>query len=347
MQKSLKDISWVVPEETYREDPAYSYSTIARFVREGFQGLPNLFTKISTPSLTFGSMVDTLLLEPEGTFEKRFLVATFPEISDTIKQIVGDLFSVFGETGAQLKDISSNDIISACDRANYGKTWNKATRINKVLDGGGVYYNLLKISKDKEIVSSKQYEDAMQCVEALKTSRATSRYFQPDNPFDGIERLPQLKFKGKLEGEDVRCMMDLAVVDHEHKIIYPCDLKTSSKPEYLFYKSFMEWNYMIQASLYSLILKQNIEKDDYFKDFIIAPYTFIVICNSTRHPKTWKWNYLEPSKDIVLPNGKVIKNWLDSFKDMVYYLKNNPVSPRGIKEYATNNILEWIYKDAK
>ena len=40
--KSLYDISWKVSEEEYREDSALSYSTLARFEREGFNNLDKL-----------------------------------------------------------------------------------------------------------------------------------------------------------------------------------------------------------------------------------------------------------------------------------------------------------------
>ena len=35
-RKSLKSISWDVPEEIYRIDPALSYSILAKYEREGF-----------------------------------------------------------------------------------------------------------------------------------------------------------------------------------------------------------------------------------------------------------------------------------------------------------------------
>lgn len=47
--KSLKEISWDVDEATYRADPALSYSTIARYEREGFNNLDKLFDKLDTP----------------------------------------------------------------------------------------------------------------------------------------------------------------------------------------------------------------------------------------------------------------------------------------------------------
>ena len=71
-RESLYDISWQVDEPEYRKDPAYSYSTIARFHREGFEGLPKLFDKVESPSLLFGSLVDTLLTGSTEEFDKTF-----------------------------------------------------------------------------------------------------------------------------------------------------------------------------------------------------------------------------------------------------------------------------------
>ena len=59
--KKLYEISWDVDEPTYRADEALSYSTIAKFAREGFNKLNTLFDKLDTPSLVFGSAVDALI----------------------------------------------------------------------------------------------------------------------------------------------------------------------------------------------------------------------------------------------------------------------------------------------
>ena len=37
--------------------------------------------------------------------------------------------------------------------------------------------------------------------------------------------------------------MDEAIVIHDKKIVVPIDLKTSYKPEWDFYKSFIDWRY--------------------------------------------------------------------------------------------------------
>ena len=77
MNKSLYDISWQVTEEEYRADKALSYSTLAKFKRSGFNGLNNLFDKVETPSLTFGSAVDSIITGGEEEFNERFFVAKF------------------------------------------------------------------------------------------------------------------------------------------------------------------------------------------------------------------------------------------------------------------------------
>ena len=90
--KELKDISWNVPEEEYRADSALSYSTLSRFEREGFDGLNKLFEKTETPSLIFGSMVDTLLTGSVEEFNERFVLVQDFGLSDTLRQITKNLY---------------------------------------------------------------------------------------------------------------------------------------------------------------------------------------------------------------------------------------------------------------
>ena len=86
--KSFKDISWQVTEDEYRDDSAYSYSTLATFVREGFGGLKSLFDKKETKSLTFGSAVDAIITGGEDEFRNKFLVGNFPEVPDSVLKIL-------------------------------------------------------------------------------------------------------------------------------------------------------------------------------------------------------------------------------------------------------------------
>ena len=61
IEKELSDISLHITEPEYRQRPELSYSTLSRYESLGFDGLDHLFDKLDTPSLTHGSIVDTLL----------------------------------------------------------------------------------------------------------------------------------------------------------------------------------------------------------------------------------------------------------------------------------------------
>jgi hypothetical protein len=203
---------------------------------------------------------------------------------------------------------------------------------------------VIKLAKDKTLITSEMYADAQACVDLLKTSDATKWYFQEDNPFEeDVERLYQLKFKGEYEGIPLRIMADNIIVDHKNKIIYPTDLKTSYKAEWNFYKSFIEWGYYHQANLYAEIIRQNIEKDEYFKDFKIADYRFIVVCNRTRVPLVWEWSYTKTTVDFKIGDVE-FPNWRGIVKQLDYYLREEPPVPEGIVVEDTNNIAKFIEK---
>lgn len=345
MRKSLKDISWLVTEETYRADKAYSYSTLAKFDREGFEKLETLFDKVDSPSLLFGSIVDTLLTDGYDAFEKLFFVADFPEVTDKVKIIVDALFGEYKNTYSTLNQIPNDIIIAYTESFEYQKNWKPDTRAKVIKEQGNEYYSLLYLAGDKRVIGTALYQDAMACVDKLKSSDATKWYFMDDSPFDDTtERLYQLKFKGGYDGINLRIMADLIVVDHKHKIIYPCDLKTSYKTEWNFYKSFYEWRYFIQAQLYAEIIRQNIENDEYFKDFTIAPYRFIVVCNKTKCPLVWEYADTFCTTDIIY--GKqgqyVCRNWRNIVKELHYYLTETPTVPQGINVTIPNDLIKYL-----
>ena len=339
--KSLKDISWDVTEDQYRADSALSYSTLSRFNREGFDNLAHLFDKTESPSLLFGSVVDCLLTGTEEEFKDRFFVADFSELPDKQKEIVEGIFHA-AKPGESWDKIMDAVILEYLLDNNYKSNWRTETRIKVIREAGREYYDLLTLAEGKTVISQKLYQDALDCVETLRRSESTKWYFEADNPFNkNIERLYQLKFKGSYEGINLRCMADLIIVDHEKKIVYPCDLKTSFKPEWRFYKSFMEWGYWIQAQLYWYLIRQAMDGDEYFKDFKLADYRFIVISNRTRKPLVWEFPQTRAITDLKLGEHK-LRNWRSIAKELNTYLTKDYEVPIDINMNSINNISKWL-----
>lgn len=336
--KSIKEIAWNVTEEVYRADPAISYSTLSRYDREGFRNLHKLFDKIESPALRFGSAVDTMLTDGKEAFDNRFIVCEFPQLSEALITISKGLYKNYGDKYRSIDLIPDEDILDYT--LGYQPTWGNEARLKNVRSKCRDYYNLLSLASEKEILSQRDYNDVVSCVNELTTNSYTKAFFKI-NLFDKrFEKVFQLKFKADYEGIPVRCMFDELVVDHEDKIIYPIDLKTSGHPEEIFDQSFLTWRYMIQAQLYSYILKEVIKKDDYFKDFKIVHYSFIVINRTTLSPIVWRYYNNFAEVDFIDNNGNVYRNWRKLLVELNYYL--NSCSSKYPKEVIERNGIMQI-----
>jgi hypothetical protein len=345
--KSLYDISWKIDEKDYRADSALSYSTLSKYEREGFNNLDKLFDKLETPSLTFGSAVDSIITGGKEEFDTRFMVADFPNTSDSIIQIVKSLFNEFSVTHRTLESIPNEEVIGFASRFNYQNNWKPETRAKVIKEKGSDYYNLLFIAGDRTILDTKTYQDVCNAVRALKESEPTKFYFAENNPFEpDIERFYQLKFKACLEGIEYRCMADVIIVNHKEKWVKPVDLKTSSHTEWDFYKSFVDWRYDIQARLYWAIIRQNMDKDDYFKDFGLLSYDFIVVNRKTLTPLVWTFPGTQAIGTLKFGKNHQIemRSPFEIGKELSLYLSSRPKVPMGIYKYDINNINEWLNK---
>lgn len=344
-RKSLKNISWNVPEETYREDSALSYSTLAKYEREGFNNLDKLFDKAESPSLTFGSAVDSIITGGQEEFDNRFIVAEFPSTSDTIIKLVKALFAQCGNSYMSILDIPDNIVIQETENQNYQLNWKPETRVKVVKEKGADYYNLLFIASSKTILDTQTYQDVCNAVAALKESESTKFYFADDSPFEpDIERLYQLKFKGEFNGIQYRNMADLIVVNHKEKWVQPVDLKTSSHTEWDFFKSFIDWRYDIQARLYWAIIKQNMMKDEYYKNFKLLDYKFIVVNKKTLTPLVWDCDFTQAEGTLKFGKREQfeMRSPFTIGEELSSYLSSRPKVPNNIDMNGSNDLRTWI-----
>lgn len=135
----------------------------------------------------------------------------------------------------------------------------------------------------------------------------------------------------------------LIIIDYDKKVIIPIDLKTSSKPEWDFYKSFVEWSYQIQARLYWRIIRNVLDNDPYFKDFELLDYRFIVVNRKTLTPLVWICEFTKQRGtimfgDIEFKDPECIGSELNEYLT----LKHNV--PIGIKIDKCNSLTEWLSK---
>ena len=343
MIKELSDISWQVSEKEYRADSALSYSTLSTYEREGkFDKIPTLFDRKESSALQLGSIVDTLITGSEEEYRELFLADDY-ECPDTISKIVKPIFITYSSKYGSLEEVPNEIIINLTEQFGYQLNWKPETRAKVIKEKGAKYYGLLYLAGNRTIITTETESIARRMVNALKTSPATGYLFAANNPFDEAKRYYQLKFKANIDGIDFRIMMDLCLVLYDKKIIIPIDLKTSGKPEYNFFKSFLEWRYDLQGKLYTAVLRKTLDADDYFKDFKIEPYIFAVVNKNTLNPLTWEFSESVNMNDFKVGNT-TYRNPVSIAKELKHYLDTMPTVPEGILLDKSNSITEWINK---
>ena len=327
----LKDFSWNVSEPEYRKGEGLSYSTLSTLDRDGLPGLESIIRgdKKSSASLTFGSIVDTLLTEEDVFFDK-FVVSKCKYPSDKIKAIVLDLYDKYKRTKVFSRgDISSLDkvpiasIIESCDKETYYVNFTDDRRASYIVKDGSQYYEELINSENKQVISSKDYNEGLATVRTLKSSKFFSDLFASKDYLlsKGIEILYQTKFK--LDGEyNVRCMFDIIKVDHVNRQITPIDLKTTGHTESDFRSSFYMWRYYLQSSLYSHILRESIIGTPY-EGFEILPFRFLVINRYSLSPRMFV-DGLSINDNATYSNlGNTMKTWRELYNEAKYAIDNN------------------------
>ena len=98
----------------------------------------------------------------------------------------------------------------------------------------------------------------------------------------------------------------------------------------------------IQARLYWNLIRQNMRNDEYFKDFKLANYRFIVVNTIDEpNPLVWEFKQTQSLGTVTLGNKELRTPWAIG-SELTYYLENKPKVPKGINVTKTNSIEEWF-----
>lgn len=335
-----------ITESEYRQYPAFSYSLLSKFKKKGFAGLQSVFTEEteSTPSLLLGSIVDTLLTEGESAYNLKFCVGdSSTEVSDTTQKAVSMLYTQFGTTYSSIEEISHDHLERVLNEANYRMSWRLATRIEKIKMDGQPLYDFYIKTQNKTVVPADIDLKAREMVASLKSHEVTKHIFNK-NPFCTTKQLFQVKCSTEFNGVPYKCMFDNIEINVEKKTIQPRDLKTTSKSAWDFPANLIDYNYDLQAELYTMILHKELPEE--YKDYTILPFQFIVIDTMEKKPVMWTWEHrcdknttLYYINDILFYNPLYLGTLLNAYKTQ--YLNNSLDTPMN-KNRCDNNIIQTL-----
>ena len=172
------------------DSPALNQSTLKSFLLPDDQrehkiekGEDKIF-KEDPVYFTIGGAVDMLLTGFEDDFEKTYHISTLTKRpSDAIINIINTAIEGVTEVTDSL-DSYREEILQACLLNNYQSNWKDETKINKIIELGADYFEELKLSYGKKILSA----DDVQIVEAIVSGIKNKypQYFDQDSDDEKI-----------------------------------------------------------------------------------------------------------------------------------------------------------------
>ena len=347
--KSLKDYSLNIAEKDYHDYPAWSYSMIAKYAKDGFGALATIHDKTApTPSMEFGSLFDSILTKGKATLDEYVVDETSAEIPPAEKSVFDTLLAMGAtEPYDSLDPALLDKAINACDTfcSKYKKL---ETRMSK-LDDTSRYYELRRTGK--KVVSKEDWTDAMEMYRAFRNNSYLKNLFGTKNT-DNKEFIYQAQFlvdyplpSGKIV--KVKIMPDLIVVDHDKKTIQLVDLKTSAMPAYDFWENFLKYRYDIQAQEYSDVMAALISNIEEYCDYSILPYLFTDISRTDKQPVTWIYDQTDFSQAEGFTYTKgdktySYKHWTVLLDEIISYEESQATVPYYITTEGPNDLLSVL-----
>lgn len=251
--------------EKYKD---YTSNSKLRYINYSQDGCPSLYKngiqKETSKSLLLGSAVHQLTLEPESFSLAEDLQKPSAKLGEVIDEIINN---------RKLNKSIYDSIVEACIKVGYYVNSLSKNRISQIISKGLYYYIHSKsVSSDSIVLSSKDRDVCIKCVESLKNHVGISKTLRPTDDFgDPIEAYNEDSFfldfkcsyKGKTSIIKFKMKADNWTIDPEAKKLTLNDLKTTSKLLSFFMHesgSFVHYHYARQMSLYLYVLFLYVKK---------------------------------------------------------------------------------------
>jgi len=238
-------------------------------------------------SFIIGSAVDLILTGEEEEFEKQYYVSQLEEKpSDIEMSMIQEVFDIVKVDNSEVKSLKTYiDILKeVIVRHNWYKGSPGPKRIQGLIERDSVYFEELKNSFGKQILSEQERTTIQNVVDSFKNNSRTKDYFNREYFKEDINIDVYYQFPIYFTYREIECkaLLDMIIIvkNAETKqvlAVQPIDIKTMADYTILFSKSLRRFRYDIQASFYTLALQQHFEEK-----IKIVPFKFIV--ESVNHP---------------------------------------------------------------
>lgn len=270
----LKKIESFKTEEEYRESPAMSYS-IFKDIYDNPEILLSPREEKKDEWFVFGRVTDSLLTDTTEIFENKFVINEGTTPSEQYKLISDYII----EKEYDVNNLTDDQVLECFDAAGSKVNWSVTTKNQKILENCTGYIDFISKNKNKTIISKDLFNEANNIANLLLTHKWTRILFmsEVEQVACNIEIYYQYKIKYIFKDIMFKSMMDILVVDHNLKRIYPYDIKTGTNSPRSFLKNAVyRYKYLYQAALYKEGIKAFIDRPE-FNGYEVDDFRFVYV----------------------------------------------------------------------
>jgi hypothetical protein len=263
MQESIK----IMETDFYSKPFNFSYSSLNKLMwnPQAFYQMYVLGNREEKTEsyLVNGKIIHCLLLEPEK-FDQQFIISPTKLPGDSTRSVVDRVFAHHvelaknGDTRTSLVEFT-NAILDVLKDINLHQSLKTdQQRIDKVFTPEAVeYWNFLKTKGSKTLIDQDNYEFCKTGVDLIKLNPQVCNLIGCNlNDFSNKEVFNELPVDVGMNDKPfgLKGIIDNVVIDHDKRVIYINDIKTTSKELKDFPESIEFYNYWLQAAIYSTII---------------------------------------------------------------------------------------------
>jgi hypothetical protein len=218
--------------------------------------------------LVQGKIIHALLLEPEK-FDDNFIVSPDNLPTGNPRIVIDRVFAHHQElakNGDERTDVTefADAIIDVMKDMNYHQALKTdQQRLDKILTPDVEnYWNFLKSKGSKTLIDQETYNFCLGAVEIIKTNKKICSLLGQDiTEFDSKEVFNELQLSSNIPSKPfgLKGIVDNLVIDHDKKIVYINDVKTTSKDLKDFPETVDFYSYWLQAIIYCTLVGMNFE----------------------------------------------------------------------------------------
>lgn len=311
MQESIE----VLENDFYKKKFYYSYSSLNKLIWN-----PQVFYQMYVlglreekmeQHLLQGKLIHLLLLEPEQ-FNKEFMMTPGKLPGDSQRQVIDRVFRHYSElsrNGDDRTELMQFDgaILDVMNDMNYFQNLKTdQQRLDKVVTPDTIsYWEFLKTKGNKTLVDPDTFKFCQDAVDIIKTNNQVCNLIGCNvTEFDNKEVINEEAVLIDMPNQayGLKGIIDNLVIDHDSKIIYVNDIKTTAKDLKDFPESIEYYSYWLQAVIYMIMIGQVYAK--LIEEGYQVKFHFVVI------DRTFQ-SYAFPVSE------KTLNSWLDRFTECI------------------------------